>query len=90
MAWAARIARPVAMAPRQQQRPVEPVANLLDQREGRGGPGVAAGPGGDGDNAVRAFLDGLAGVLVADDVVQGDAAVAVDGVIDLRPGARGC
>ena len=44
----------------ERQRPVEPFADFLDQREGRQHAGMSAGAGRHGDDAVRALLDRLA------------------------------
>src|SRR3546814_6043908 len=49
---------------------------------------MAAGPGGDRDQAVGAFLDGLAGEAVVDDVVQHQAAAGMGGLVDLDAGAE--
>ena len=68
---------------RQGQRPVEPFADFLDQRERRPAPGMAAGAGGDRDQPVGAFLDRLARVAVVDDVVERDPAPAVDRIVEL-------
>ena len=71
------------MAPESAQRPVEPFADVLDEREGRDRAGVAAGAGRDRDQSVRALLDRLAGEAVVDDVVQHDPAVGMDGRVDV-------
>ena len=72
---------------RQQQRPVEPLADFLYQGEGRGGAGVTARAGGDRNQSVGAFVDGFMGKTVVDDVVQHHAAVRVNRFVDklLRP-----
>ena len=68
---------------REQQRPVEPGADVLDQRERRDRAGVAAGARRDGDEAVRAFLDRLPREAVGDDVMQRDSAIAVHRRVDV-------
>ena len=73
---------------RQRQRAVEPLADLLHQRERALDAGVAAGAGGHRDQAVGALLDRLAREGVVDDVVQHDAAPAVHRVIDVRARAQ--
>jgi len=70
---------------RQQQRPVEPVADLLHECERRQATGVAACAGCDRNQAVGALVDRLVRERVVDDVVQHDAAVAVDRVVDFDP-----
>src|SRR5690606_7877777 len=70
-------------------RTVEEFTDLGNEREGRQRAGMAACPGTDGDEAVSAFLERLVGEDDVDDVVQDDAAIGVDGVVDLGPGAEG-
>ena len=73
----------------QGHRPVEPGADVLDQGEGGQGAGMAPGPGRDRDQAVGAFFDRLAGEAVGDHVMQGDAAVGMDGRVQVLAGAQG-
>ena len=73
----------------EQQRAVEPAADLLGQGEGGEGSRVTAGTGGDGDDAVGTFVDRLVGEAVVDDVVEDDPAVRVHGLVDLLPGTEG-
>ena len=73
---------------RQQQGSVEPRADLLDQCERRLCPGMSAGTGGHGDDAVGALLDGLVCEAVVDDVVEDDPAVGMDGFVDLFTGTE--
>src|SRR5581483_11537601 len=44
---------------------------------------MTAGAGGDSNEPVRAFVDGLMGKGVVDNVVQHDAAVGMDGMVDI-------
>ena len=71
---------------RQRERAVEPLADLLDQRDRVLDARVAAGARGHRDQAVGALLDRLVREGVVDDVVQHDAAPRVHGVVDV--GAR--
>ncbi len=73
---------------RQQQRAVEPLADLVDQRERRGRARMAARPGRHRDQPVRALVDRLLGEGVVDDVMQHDAAIAVHRVVDLLARAQ--
>ena len=50
---------------------------------------MSARAGGDGDEAVGALLHCLFRERVVDDVVEDDAAVGVDGVVDVGAGAEG-
>ena len=61
----------------EQQRAVEPGADVVDQRERRDRARMAAGARSDGDEAVRSFLDRLPREAVGDDVMQREPAVAV-------------
>ncbi|MDT4817543.1 hypothetical protein FQZ97_506220 [compost metagenome] len=72
----------------QGQGAIEPLAEFLDQRERALHPGMATGPGGDGDQAVGAFLDGLAGERVVDHVMQDHAAVGMGRRIDVLAGPQ--
>ena len=74
--------------PGEQQRPVEPAPDLLHQREGRQRAGVAARPGRDRDQPVRALLDRLARMPVVNDVVQHDPAIGMHRLVDLLDGAE--
>src|SRR5690606_5192710 len=66
-----------------QQRAVYHRADRVDRRDGRQGAGVAARGGGHGDEGSGGLLDGLAGEGVVGDVVQDDAAPAVDLGVDV-------
>ncbi len=72
----------------QQQRPVEPLTDFLDQREGRKLAGMAAGARRHGNEAVCALSDGGIGMPVVDHVVQYDAAIGLNRLVDLRHGAE--
>ncbi|GCC46820.1 hypothetical protein chiPu_0030698, partial [Chiloscyllium punctatum] len=68
---------------RQRDRPVEPLPRLRYERERRQRAGMAAGAGGDQNQAVGALLDRLVRELLIDHVVEHDAAPAVDGLVEL-------
>ena len=87
MAWAARIARPLAMAPESAIGPSNHSRSSWTRAKGERLPGMAAGAGRDRDQAVGALLDRLAGEAVVDHVVQHDAAPAMHRVRS-RPRAR--
>ena len=72
--------------PRKKERPFEPGADVVNERERRGRPGVAAGAGCDRNEAVGALLDRLQRETVVDDVVQRDPAIGMHSGIDV--GAR--
>ena len=76
----------MAIAPRQRQRAVEPLADLLDQRERALHARMAARTGGHRDQPVGALLDRLLREPVVDDVVHHDAAPGMHRVVDV--GAR--
>lgn len=50
---------------------------------------MTTGPGGHGDQAIRPFLDGFFGEEIIDDVVEYQAAIAVDGFVHVHPRAQG-
>ncbi len=60
----------------------------MQQRKRRQHAGMAARARGDRDQAVGAFLDGLAREGVVDDVVQHDAAIGVHGIVDFLARAQ--
>jgi hypothetical protein len=75
-------AAPGRDGPRQRQRALEEAAHLGDQRERAQGAGVPAGPGAHQDQPVHPGLQRLLGVAHVDDVVEHQAAVAVNGLDD--------
>ena len=70
-------------ASRQQQRTAEPFADLTDERKRRQRTRVPASPGGDSNQTISALLNGLVGKAVVDDIVQHNAAIGMDGLIDV-------
>ena len=66
-----------------QQRTVEPLPYLLNEREGRQRPGMAARARRDRDQPVRTLADRRTGMPVVDHVVQHDAAIGMHGLVDL-------
>ena len=80
--------RPGGEGARQRDGAVEPHPDFLHQRERRQGAGVPPRAGREGDQPIGALLDGLPGKAVVDDVVQHGAAVGMDGLVHLRPGAE--
>ncbi len=73
----------------QDERPFEPGADFLHQCEGRLRSGMTASARSNRDQAISAFLDGLAGETIVDHVMKNETAPPMDGGIDLRAGAKG-
>ena len=73
---------------RQRQRPIEEFADLADQRKRRQHAGMSARARAHRDQAIRPLLQRLVREHHVDDVVQHDAAVGMDRVIDVRPCAQ--
>ncbi len=74
---------------RQSQRPIEPLANFLDQGEWAFHARMAPCPRSHRNQPVRALFNGFMGMLVVDHIVQHHTAVAVRRGIDLFACAQG-
>ena len=73
---------------RKDERAVEPLADFLDQSEGRKPPCMSARTGCDGDEAGRAFVDGLARIEIIDDIMQRNSAPVAHCLIDVGNGTQ--
>ena len=72
----------------EQKRPVKPFADFLNECERRQRPGMAARAGGNGNQPVGALADRGIGMAVVDDIMQHDAAIGMDRLIDFRDRAQ--
>ena len=69
-------------------RPVEPLADFLHEGERRNNARMTARAGGDSNEAICALINSLVGKGIVDDVVEDDAAIGVDRLINFFAGAE--